>query len=85
MDKRRLSELLDHSAFPLLVLALVVSQISFGRHHRVVLKPERPPAVELPQLNRSESISDKPTPVSSAQASPIPNRLLPGGASRHDR
>jgi hypothetical protein len=85
MDKRWLSELLDHSAFPLLVLALVVSQMSFGRHHRVVLKPERPQALEVPQLNRSESISDKPTPVSSAHATPIPKRFLPERTSRHDR
>lgn len=85
MDKRWLSELLDHSAFPLLVLALAVSQMSFGRHQRVVLKPERPQAVELPQLSRSESISSKSGSGSLTRTTPIPEKVHPQRTSHHDR
>jgi hypothetical protein len=85
MDKRRLSELLDHSGCPLLALALVVKPDEFGGHQRVVLKPERPQAVELPQLSRSESISRKAGSGSLTRTTPIPEKVHPQRTSHHDR
>ena len=47
MNKSWLSQLLDDSAFPLLILALAVGQMKFGSHKRSNLLPEGGPSAEL--------------------------------------
>jgi hypothetical protein len=47
MNKIWLSQLLDDSAFPLLVLALAIGQINLGSYNRSNLLPKGKPSPEL--------------------------------------
>jgi hypothetical protein len=54
MDKRLLSQLLDDSAFPLLVLAMAVSQLKLGPLRRPHLRGKGPsPSIEFQSHERS--------------------------------
>jgi hypothetical protein len=57
MDKRRLSQLLDDSAFPLLVLAMAVAQMSLEPNRRPVPRQDGQLSIEFQSHGRLGPVS----------------------------
>jgi hypothetical protein len=82
MDKRWVSQLVTDSAFPMLVLALAVSQIKLGTNKNVNLPDYRRHPTELlpsdDHLSRNFRIYGLPDPSKTAEVAERPTSIKEG-------
>jgi hypothetical protein len=83
MDKRWLSQLLDDSAFPILVLAVAVGQMKVGHHKKDALLHRGQQSIELQLDNRSQQNAGKYGSHTPTGSSPVTARTGSNSESAH--
>jgi hypothetical protein len=85
MDKHWLSQLLDDSAFPLIVLAATVSHMKFGPYHQRARLEGKQQSIEFRLHQRSGPISGNTSSVLPTWSFPVPTRIRSPKESDHYR
>ncbi len=83
MDERWLSQLLDHSAFPVLALAVAITQITVGHPKMEALRHHSRQTVELQRDDRFQQNSGKYGSHTQTGSSPVAESTESNKESAH--